>query len=313
MAATRTNSPLWRCRGPALASVVFAGCFHDDPPRQLGCDPGIERCGASAASTSTTGAEPGTTSGATSSTGAATTGAPSDRSVTFRIDSLEIVDPHLFLESNGCVDATAAINQQGIASQIEMAELNLLLHFEDFTQLTPQLKEAESCDVAADTCVDKAAVSLQVPAKLDTVGPCSTLASEVLQLANLGDLNELAPPCYRTDAANISLPIQDAAVPLKMREAQFVFNIDDPEAPQALQNGLLYGFITKDSAEATELSVLGTKLVIWPMVAPSAACEMMYPDQLPSADEILDGDVTVAGAWLVVNFTARRVELLPAP
>lgn len=295
---------------------MIAGCFHDDPPRQLGCDPQIEVCGASSGADSTTGAPPTTTTTTTGpgTTAEPTTGAPLDPSRAFRIESLEIVDPHLFLEmAPACTDVTGAINEQGIAPQIADGGFNLILFFDDIAALKPGLKEAESCDLDTRICVDKDAVALQVPAVLDEVGPCNTLDPAVLQAPNVSDLNVPAPPCYRTASANIALPIEGAAVPLNMRDAQIVFNFDDPNDPQEVQNGLLYGFFTQASAEATTLSIVGQEFVLWPMMAPSEACVALFQDQLPSVDAIMDGMTEVTGVWMAVNFTARRVELLPPP
>jgi hypothetical protein len=156
-------------------------------------------------------------------------------------------------------------------------------------------------------------VALQVPAELDMVGPCSTLDPAVLQAVNIDALNTPLPPCYRTATANISLPIQDAPVPINLREAQFVFNFDDPSDPQAVQNGLIYGFLTQASAEATSLKILGNDLVLWPLMSPTAMCEMMYSDLLPAVDMLMDGMTPLTGVWMAVNFTATRIELLPPP
>lgn len=291
-----------------MGVALFGACFfHDDPPRQIGCDPQIEGCGEAPTGT-------GTTTGTSTTTVEPTTGAPADTSRAFRINSLEIVDPHLFLDQmNTCFDMTTAVNEQGLAAQIEMGDFNLLLYFDDITALKPGLKEAESCDLMAGTCIDKTDMSLQVPAELDMVGPCSTLDPAVLQAANVDALNEPLPPCYRTATANISLPIPDAPVPINLREAQFVFNFDDLNDPQAVQNGLIYGFLTQASAEATSLKILGNDLVLWPLMSPSAACEMAYQDQLPAVDMIMDGMTPLTGVWMAVNFTAARVELLPPP
>ena len=298
---------------PVIAALV-GGCFHDDPPRQLGCDPLVEVCGGASTGTDTTTGGPATTTETGGTTVEPTTGAPIDMSRAFRIDSLEIVDPHLFLDQmNTCFDMTTAVNEQGLAAQIEMGDFNLLLYFDDITALKPGLKEAESCDLMAGTCIDKTDVSLQVPAELDMVGPCSTLDPAVLQAVNIDALNTPLPPCYRTATANISLPIQDAPVPINLREAQFVFNFDDLNDPQVVQNGLIYGFLTQASAEATSLKILGNDLVLWPLMSPSAACEMAYQDQLPAVDMIMDGMTPLTGVWMAVNFTAARVELLPPP
>lgn len=291
-----------------VAVSLAAGCFGDVPP-QLGCAGDPAACAAE-----TTGADtnPDASTGPPATT-AETTGTPVDNSRAFRIELLEIIDPHLFLEMPICMDVTDPINQQGIAGQIMEGKFNLIVYFEDFDELEPQLKEVASCDLEAMRCVDKSDVALQVPAMLDEVGPCSALSPEVVQAANLAGLHAPAPPCYRTESANIALPIEGAEVPLNLREAQIVFNLDDPTEPQEVQNGLLYGFLTQASAEATTISLLNFDFPLWPMMSPSNTCAELYPDQLPSVDVLMDGETMLPGVWMAVNFSARRIELDPPP
>lgn len=301
-----------RSRSPRALGLVLAcgGCFRDDPP-QFGCAGPFDACPATtteAAGTSST-SEPTTT---TATTLSATTGGPVDTSRYFRLDSLTIIDPHLFLGSP-CADVTAILNETALAAQIESGDFNLLLGFDDYNldALEPALSEADACDVAAMTCTVTPSITLSVPADRIDAGDCSTLDPAVVSLMNLAGLHSPQPTCFRTLPAELALPIQGAKIPLTLLDAQIVFNFDPLDDATAITNGLLYGFFPRESAEATTVSLLMFEVDTWSLItgAQDPNCAMVYPGLLPST-EMYEGR---EGVWMAVNFTAVRVEVIAAP
>jgi hypothetical protein len=290
----------------ALGGLAVAGCFRDSAP-PLGCE--AELCAASTTGP-TTGTATGQDSSESTSTATGTTGEPAPAGKAFRINSLSIVDPHFFFE--GCVDGSGLLDG-ALKMEIESGGFNLVLKFEEFAldKLRPELIEVESCDLDAKTCVPKPGqVSLQVPADQVLMPPCSQLDPAVVSEINVPLLHAPEPPCIRTARAELALPIEGAAVPINMRESQVVFSFDDLEDPRNVTNGLLYGFLTRASAEATTLSVLDMDVPLWPLIeAPTC----MDADYLPSVDMLTDGNEVLTGVWLVANFTGELIELLPPP
>lgn len=291
----------------ALGGLAVAGCFRDSAP-PLGCE--AELCVAS-----TTGLTTGTTTGEDSSESTSTgtptgsTGEPAPGRA-FRINSLSIVDPHFFFD--GCIDGSGLLDS-ALKAEIDTAGFNLVLKFETFAldKLKPELIEVESCDLETNTCVPKPGqVSLQVPAEYVLTPPCSQLDPSVISEINGPLVHAPEPPCVRTSRAELALPIEGAAVPINMRESQIAFSFDDPENPTTVTDGVLYGFLTKASAEATTLSVLDMDVPLWPLIE---APMCMNPDYLPSVDTLMDGSDTLTGVWLVANFTGELIELLPPP
>lgn len=302
--------PRLRCPSPSALGLALAagGCFHDVPP-QFDCGGAFETC---MTSTSTTGATDPTTSGTSSSATSSSTGAPVDNSRHFRLDSLAIIDPHLFLGSP-CTDVTDVLNAMILAAQIDSGEFNLLLSFEDYDldALEPALSEAVSCDLAAMTCVVAPTLSLSVPAERIDAGDCVTLDFAALSSKSPALLNTPVPICFRTMRAELSLPIQGAKIPLELIDAQIVFNLAPLDDATTMTNGLLYGFFTRKSAEGTMVTVQPFMSDVWSMItgASDMDCAAKNPDYLPSAETYMGTE----GVWMAVNFSATRVSVTEGP
>ncbi|MDC0671568.1 hypothetical protein [Nannocystis radixulma] len=284
------------------AALVAGGCFHDEPP-QLGCA-AMSVC--STTSTSTSAME-----GETTSTSSSTTGSPLPEPRTFRIDSLRLVDPHLF--SDICFDVTGLVNMVGLAQQLDDGELNLILHFEDFDpdDLAAVLGEAMSCDLTAQTCVQDEGVNLQLPVERVTEAPCLELDPAVLAEDAVKALYSPEPTCFRTGAAELALPLGAATAPINLLHTQVTFNFDDIDDPQAIQRGVISGFLTRASAESADVEVSGSTYNLWTLVHATDECVMQHPKLLPSVDEFAGPNGPVEGVWLAFNATASRIALVP--
>lgn len=293
----------------ALGGLALAGCFRDEPP-PLGCE--AAGCGPVTTGTSTTGIPEDPSS--SSSTGApGTTGEPPPGRA-FRIDSLTIVEPHFFIPP-GCADGTDLFNL-ALGGRITEGEFNMVVWFDELDpeKLTLELTEAQSCDLEAMTCTRKPGqVSLKIPVAQVSSPPCSQLDPAVVSKINQPKLHAPEPLCQRTSPAELALPIEDAAIPVNMREAQVVFAFDAVDDPQLMQSGLIYGFLTQKSAEETTIDIgMDEPVALWPMID-AIDCVDVAPDYLPSVDTLVDNDQVLKGVWLAANFTATRIELLDPP
>ncbi len=316
--------------GWCLAGAL-TGCFRDEGPGAL-CE------GASCvASTGSTGGVTGPSTGvaesateAPTSTGASgsdgtSTGAPVDTGITMRLDSLQFVDPHLFLvdatdpNNLACTaDITEAAN--GVLSDdIDKGNFNLLVRFADY----PAVQEIRLVDgdceppamAGAPWVCTPSDASPAVVLGLEAVDSpqCRDIDPAVYSPDNVPTLNDPGQPCMRTKRGAFSLAISGSVGALDLREAQFVASLDDAVAPTRLVNGLLYGFLPQVSAEnlTFDLPIYGPRS-LWSVID-VPVCQEKFPTLLPSIDTLQIKDTLAPGVWLAINFTAERVVLQPAP
>ena len=86
---------------------------------------------------------------------------------------------------------------------------------------------------------------------------------------------------------------------------------DDIDDPQAIQRGVISGFLTRASAESTDVEVSGSTYNLWTLVHATDDCAMKFPELLPSVDELAGPNGPVEGVWLAFNATASRIALVP--
>jgi len=314
--------------GLALVCALASACFRDDGPGQL-CEGAA--CGLTGAATqgasstgeaATAGASTGSTGELTTGTADSSTGEPVDRSVTFRIDSLAFIDPHLFLTTSDdppvCgSDVTSFVNLS-LGGDAKSGKFNLLARFEDFNGVNEmRLIDADCEDPPPggrrrcwpNPNAQVVLLATQRPAE----GGCRQLDPTVYQPITLPDIHDPQVPCVRSNRVDFSVPVNDSVGVLGLRQAQFSARIVDVDAPERLEDGLLSGFLSQKAAEALvfENDIVG-KVTIWSLIN-APACAADNPDYLPSIDEAeLDKDL-ILGVWLAINFTAERVDYVAMP
>jgi hypothetical protein len=259
-----------------------------------------------------------TSSTGASSTGASSTGEPVNPSVTFRLDSLTFIDPHLFLgDPPSCINDITDFINVALHDDAASGQFNLLAHFEDFEGVNEMRLIDANCEAPAlpggrRTCTPnpKTQAVLLTAAKLDA-GACSELDPAYFQAITTPDIHDPQAPCVRSNKADFSVPISDSLGALDLRTAQFAARLDSIVDPQRLESGLLYGFLSKEVAEdlTFENDMIGP-INFWALID-STACAPSYPDYLPSIDELEINDVPVPGVWIAINFTAERADLMP--
>ena len=317
--------------GLGIVGALLGGCFRDAGPEAL-CEGAA--CGPTTTSAGvTTSGEPPTTGGAEN-----TTAAPVDPSITFRVDALAFIDPHLFLsmpaeggttdgmttggttgDPGACSsDATTFVNL-AIKNDVDGGKFNLMARFVDFGGVQElRLFDGDCEDPVEPGGRRVCTANPEVQAVLLTTqfldnDKCSQLDPSQYALMNAPLINSPQAPCVRTLQVDFSLPVSDSVGALNLREAQFAARLDDPVAPQRLEEGVLYGFLPQAAAELLEIDapVLGA-VNLWASID-SPACEAMFPQYLPSVDMFTIGDEAVRGAWIAINFSAERVDFVSAP
>ena len=326
----RGGGPGGVARWIALACVV-TGCFRDEGPDLLCEGPGCVGSSSNSSSSSSTGVVPTTglasaseVTGVGSSSGSAsegeTTGAPVDTGITMRLDTMQFVDPHLFLADTTTdpnnptctADITEAVNGV-LGDDIAAGDFNLLVRFEDFSSIQEVRVIDADCEAPAmpgepRVCSPNESTPAVVLG-LEAVDmlKCREIDPLVYAAANVPMINDPGQPCMRTKRASFSLAISGSIGALELREAQFVASLDDAAAPTRMVDGVLYGFLTKLSAENLkfEIPLVGMK-TLWEVID-TPACQMQFPELLPSVDSLDIGGMKAPGVWLAINFTAERV------
>lgn len=311
--------------GLALTSALVTGCYRGGTPPQL-CEG--DACGltssagesSTAASTSAE-APTGTSSGPTTgepTAGESSTGAPIDPSVTFRLDSLTFMAPHLFLTTASdppmCVNDVTTFVNVALNDDAKSGQFNLLARFEDLDAVNEMRLVDADCEdpvVAGGRRVCTPSGNTQavlLTTKRLSEGGCSALDPAHFQAITLPDIHAPQAPCVRSNQVDFSIPVSASVGALNLRDAQFSAQLDTTVEPLRLEQGLLYGFLTKAVAEDLNFQneMFGT-INLWALIDASV-CAAGYPDYLPSIDEFLINDVPVPGVWLAINFTAERVD-----
>lgn len=325
--------PRRRDRGAAAIVLVVAcapaGCFKDDGPGQLTSMPPASTTGApTTSSTSTAGDTQPMTTGSSSSEG--TTAALPDPAIAFRLSNLTFIDPHFFLVDGGgggetttgttgepadCTDSTLLLNNF-INQDIADGDFNLVIVFDALEPGAEMRLFEGECEDPGDgslwTCArrDGATQTIFQTQQVDQP-PCRQVDPAFFQAVNFPGLSDPQPPCVRTDMVDLSIPVSNAAGALNLRDAQMVAAADDLMNPQHIPSGVLYGFLTKTSAEDIIVEVpLFSIPNLWSVIdVPQCAAE--FPDQVPTTETLEIGGNPQPGVWLGINFTADRVLYTP--
>lgn len=317
----------------AVGAAALTGCFQGDFLRntceqQGGCT-GVTSTSTGGATTSppTTGDGTSTsTSGsssddtAASGTTEALPGVPFD-GLAFRIETIEIVDPHLYYKGLACADATGFVNG-ALQKSIVDRDSNVLLVARDYDpnadfQEFLMYRDA-NCPFDEDYCLligSVLPVTFMSGNKDD--GNCLDVMISTVNPANVDQLNIPNAPCVSSPTASVELELAPELSPIKFYNgkfsAQYSPNDDDPGA---LVNAILYGFVPQSDAELLMFTLMDTVINFWAVIRGSGhvdSCPLPMDGSPPDVDTIdLDGDGPmgpVNGIYLYLNFTAERVKL----
>jgi len=326
----------------ALALGLGGGCFRgdflDDTCEQLG------QCTA-AASTSTgpaTGTTPPTTgddtststSTSTSSSGtgtgdgssSGTTGEPPGilfEGPAFRIDQLQIVDPHLYISKLFCQDVTAFVNT-GLTSSVQEHDSNVLLVAKDYdpmaaTQTFLLYRDAD-CPLGEDYCVLlKDVLPTSFVSGNKDAGNCLDVQVSTVNPTNINTINIPNAPCVTSPTASVQLELTSDLSPITFYQGKFAAQYaETQEDPTELRNAILYGFIPKADAEMITYTFMNMQINFWSVIRGSD-----HPDACPVPADMMPGSVSdvdmldldadgpeppTIGVFLYLNFSAKRVK-----
>jgi hypothetical protein len=245
----------------------------------------------------------------------------------FRIDDMDLRDPHVFVNLLGCRDVTDtalvgfSVNdrlQASIQTDADMPpdgllDLSTLIEFLPLDQsLNTNLMDSGSADctapIATTTCVGPIVPSgIAGDAALLSAGLClAPIAGTVRPYTT--EITNSAAPCFGSPIGTLTLDL--GGIPVTLNDAQIAAGFVDTPA-SALVNGLIKGFVTEADADAALLP--GTLPLIGgqPLSSVLPGGDPPGPNNTNCAAHS-DVDIRngVRGWWFYLNFTAMRVSVI---
>jgi hypothetical protein len=236
----------------------------------------------------------------------------------FRIDTIELRDPHIFLPSLGCADGTALVNQL-VAPQLNSdgndadsyLDLSIMALFRPLQE--PPLLGANldivlaDCTppVGAETCSPNANMPQNVSYSTQSVGNCQDPLAGTVGMNNstpyTPPITSTGPPCFKTLSVSISFPFGVFTIPLSDLRASATYV---PPAPaNLLINGMLRGFVSETDAN----SIIIPPTI--PLVGGSTLASLLPGGTGSCATHTAKdiGPMSQPGWYFYLNFTAHRV------
>jgi hypothetical protein len=219
--------------------------------------------------------------------------------VSFRFNSLNLVDPHMFAVIGDITDTVNGqfndgLNNDAPDDKDDFLDLGLVLLFRpldttdgysgdvDFANADCLAPDGAMCDLQAG--------SMLFPTTFDNVGMGACLEADPAHLTKayddpMGPTGDAAGACFTTAPANIELVTSSVTIPLSMAQvsAKFV-------GTQNLASGLVRGFITNEVAETT---MVDAGIINGPL-----------SDFLEETDR----DENDTGWWFYLHFTALEID-----
>ncbi len=309
----------------ALVSLVLSGCFRGDF-LELSCDrQGLcvatdsateGSAGSGTSGSSTTGSGTGTSGGSVGS-GGSTKGMPSSLDA-FRLSTVVLVDPHIYLDTRGCADRTDLLNYAVAEEFKEGGNVNLMLLFDP---ADPGIKGSPAtftdgeCSFAVDgvTCWQKDAAVLVA----STVTNFVDVACDVTREGTMNPLyavmspNIAPPPCFKSPRDTVILPsLAEGLPPLVLYDAQLSASYKGGGPVGGLAHGLITGFIPEESARKIEGVVGGVPFNLWGAIAGGDGCQADINNLIDDTDPSPNPRESVRGIQVYLNFEAERVKWL---
>lgn len=246
---------------------------------------------------------------------------------TFRIDDMDLRDPHIFVNFLGCRDITdtplvdfsvngsfqASIQTDADEPPDGLLDLSTLIEFLPLEQSLPMnLMDSGSAactaPLASTTCMGSIVPSgIAGLAALLSTGQClAPIAGTVFPYTPA--VTNSSAPCFSSPVGTFVLDFFGS--PLLLHDAQIAATFVDSPATN-LVNGLIKGFLTEADANNT---ILSASLPLFGGQALSALLPGGDPPGLNntncSAHNDKDINAEVSGWWFYLNFTATRVALI---
>lgn len=291
----------------ALASgVALGGCYHGDF-----LDNACDKVGTCLVTDSaTTG---GTTSESSSSSSSSTT-ADVPAVDAYRVQTLTLVDPHVYYDLGGCGDRTDLLNF-AFDDEIKMGGVNMMLVLDpadpSLTK-TPLTLTEGTCDLSGSVpvCTPKDSTLLVMTAAENSAdAPCDVTRPETVN-PNYSGPNIPAPICFTSPRGTVILPaLTPELSPLVLYDAQITAKYGTDAAPvDGLVSGLITGFIPESAAREIDGTISGLPFNLWGTIAGGEGCQQDINNPLDDTDANPSPENPERGIQMHMNFTAVRAE-----
>lgn len=243
-------------------------------------------------------------------------GHASAQSAAFRVDTLALRDPHLFVSLIGCNDVTATFNDR-LQAQLDADEspadgnfdLSWLIAFAALDLAapgTPMQFGRSTCaaDAFAPSCTPPAAGGPGGEALVSSVAPClASIPGSVRPYAPV--VPTVVPTCFVSPAATFAIDLGLLSIPLRDAQIAGTFVADAGDTPPAaLTPGLLRGFLTQADADATvlpvDLPLIGGRTLASLLPGGSGNC---------AAHSDMDQHAGEQGWWVYLQYSAVEATL----
>jgi hypothetical protein len=245
----------------------------------------------------------------------------------FRIDDMDLRDPHVFVNVLGCRDVTdtvllgfsvnsrlqASIQTDADVPTDGLLDLSTLIEFLPLDQsLATNLMDSGSADctapIATTTCFRPIVPSgIAGDATLSSVGLCLAPIEGTSRPYSPAITNSSAP-CFSSPNGTLILDL--GGIPVTLNDAQIAASFDAAPA-STLVNGLIKGFITEDDANVVLLPDTLPLIGGQPLASVLPGGDPPGPNNTNCAAHS-DVDIRngVRGWWFYLNFTATRVTIV---
>jgi len=239
----------------------------------------------------------------------------------FRLERLELVDPHIYGQlGTTCSDLTATVNPL-IASLIRNYTLNAVGLFRpiDLTAATSpvELFFGATCMAGSplDGCTTNPGATRVATTAHNTLPAsmsCLTADPAVLNPSYSGVVNTPTGPCFVTSEQTFVIDLGGALVTL--RSARMAATYVGGAAPRRLRNGVIVGFLDEADARSTTFAptipLVGGDTVYAHLAAggdAGSACTAVSTFTVDDRDTLAGA----SGFWFYLNFEATLVDWTP--
>ncbi len=245
-----------------------------------------------------------------------------DPATAFRLDAIEIIDPHVFISIGGlaCLDGTDMANG-ALQDSVDAGDLNVLQVFRPLmptaaTSPTDVITGAMCTvpmtggmpDVDAAMCMPGSMPPVFATATNMASGSCYAPGAGTLTSRYPGMVNDPVGPCYTGSVPSVTFSLAGSPITLRSVRVSATYSGD------RLLNGVLAGFITFGEARATvvDLTTIAPALgmpTLFELLQSNMAGDACNPGGTPAmADDSddFDGVAGKDGWWFYLNFTATE-------
>lgn len=222
----------------------------------------------------------------------------------YRADTIEVRDPHMFA-LDGAVDVTTTVNGQIATGVTEdgddppdgQLDLSLMVVFRPLDMAAASGSADAVVNAACTAPITTVMCSLDADSRvIATTATNADTGCYTLDNTLLGGYDPAptipAGPCFSTDPEQVTLTV--AGVDLTLEDTIVTADYGATGAPDRLENGLMVGFMTQATADAT---ILPDDLPVVGGMQLSALLKVEDQDQGPGG----------TGWYFFINFTAATV------